>query len=78
MVHLHDARHPFHFRISLIPIQRETMIRGGESRGTGAEAVDGEATVGVVKLEHVTDGENRGFVGVQAALCVERGVEVVK
>lgn len=78
MVHLHDAGHSFHFWISLVAIQRETMVRGGESRGTRAEAVDGEATIGIVKLEHVTDGENRGFVGIQAALSVEGWIEVVE
>ena len=78
MVHLHDARHPFHFRISLVPIQRETMIRGGESRGTGAEAVGGEETIGVVELEDAADGVNRLLVGVEHAARVESGIVVME
>ena len=62
MIQVHNSLHAAHFRIGLVPVQRETVFRGGGAHAAGSEAINGEELIEVVELDHVSDHADRLFV----------------
>ena len=78
VVRVQDARHAVERRVLFVAIQREAVRGCLALVETGAEAVGGEETIGVVELEDAADGVNRLLVGVEHAARVEGGIVVME